>query len=282
MNSRRSGVECHEGELSILEITRFLRGGWKIILLSGVCGLTIAIFYLLAASKVYEAKAQVVMAQIASVNQFSYQGVSIEEPAKLISRLMSPSFLPANIKNICGVGGELLEGNAPVRPLESVKLSVSQANTVELTVYGATQEAAANCATNIFELIKSTQAQLVDPYFKVMKEKLLEDEDRLNKLRNFLTSSSKSDSSSAAFYLLNLDEIRQVQAEISTIKNILSSSANQGAHLVAPIYASGTPIAPKKLLSLIIGLFGGFLFGFICALGRQALINFKGSRRSEI
>lgn len=278
MNSRASSTDRCEGEISVLDIVRFLGAAWKAIALTGLCGLAISAIYLFFAPRIYEAKAQIVLNQIASTTQFSYQGIAIEDAAKLINRVSHASLTP-KIMSACDENENFKNGNAQSFLQRHIKLSASPSGLVDLIAYGSSREAAINCATTFFEFIKDTQAQLAEPYFINLRARLVDDEARLEKLRSFMNSSNgMGDSSKAAFYLLNLDEIRQIQGEIGIIRRLLNSSANQATHLNSPIYASSTPIAPRRFSIVMIGLFGGFLFGLIGVLGRQVFINLKNSR----
>jgi uncharacterized protein involved in exopolysaccharide biosynthesis len=63
--------------------------------------------------------------------------------------------------------------------------------------------------------------------------------------------------------------------ENASLKNIVASNDLRVARLVAPIYTSGNPIAPKKRNVLLVGLFGGLFLGLLFAFGRQIIPNLK-------
>jgi uncharacterized protein involved in exopolysaccharide biosynthesis len=55
------------------------------------------------------------------------------------------------------------------------------------------------------------------------------------------------------------------------LKNVVVSTDQRATRLVAPIYASDDPIAPKKNNVLLTGLFGGLFLGLLIAVGRQLI-----------
>ena len=47
--------------------------------------------------------------------------------------------------------------------------------------------------------------------------------------------------------------------------------------MVAPIFASDTPIAPKKRIVLAAGLLGGLFLGLLIAFARQMVLKLKSA-----
>ena len=78
-----------------------------------------------------------------------------------------------------------------------------------------------------------------------------------------------------AAYLSTRDEIRFLLDEITALKNVVASNENRATRLVAPIYASDNPVAPKKRNILLAGLFGGLFLGLMISIGRQIIPNLK-------
>ena len=263
-------------EISLMDILRFLKNAWKTISISGVAGIALSIAYLAIAPKQYEATAQIFMAQLGTTNNNPNPlGVNIEEPALLVSRMSLPtSFTPQTIA-ACGLvdinnSGATLAKGIKLAPAKGV------ANVVELKTFGPSQEAALSCANAIFELIKTTQSQILMPYIEEAKIKLADDEARLAKAKDLVARADKSGSVMSAAYLSTRDEIRYLLDEITALKNVVTSNQNRMTHLVAPIYASDLPISPKKPMALAGGLFGGLFLGLLIALARQMIARIKG------
>lgn len=264
-------------EISLLDILHFLKNAWKTIAIFTLVGLALSITYLAVIPKQYEAIAQVAMAQIGAANNnniLNPLGINIEKPSLLIVRLSQPTSFPAQVLGACGVD----EGaNAAATLSKSIKLGLPKGvdNVVELKTFGKSPEAVLTCAQAIFDLIKATQAQMVAPYIGEAKLKLTDDNERLAKAKELLAKADKSGSAMGAAYLSTRDEIRFLLDEITALKNVVTSNQSRATQLIAPIYASDTPIAPKKRVALATGLFGGLFLGLMLALGRQMWIKFK-------
>jgi LPS O-antigen subunit length determinant protein (WzzB/FepE family) len=271
-----SQEQINESEISLLDILIFLKCSYKLLVLFGIIGVVVSFGYLLIAPKQYQASAQIQMAQIGAANNNNINplGVNIEEPALLIARLSSPTSYTPEIAQACGLDSakdaqELLS--------KSVKLTIPKgvANVVDLKIIGASPEASINCAQAVFGLIKTTQAQIINPYIEEAKVKLLDNQERLAKAKDLVMKADKSGSAMGAAYLSTRDEIRFLLDEITALKNVVASNDNRATRLVAPIYASDDPIAPKKRNVLLVGLFGGLFLGLMIAIGRQIIPSLK-------
>lgn len=283
MNTQEVGQP--NDEISLLDILDFFKKSWKVITVCGFLGPILAVAYLLLTPKQYEAVAQIAMAQISATNNNNNNnlnplGVNIEEPSLLIARLSQPTSFPAQVLGACGVD----EGvNAAAKLSKSIKLATPKgvANVVELKTFGKSSEAALTCAQAIFEQIKTTQAQIVAPYIADAKIKLDDDIERLQKAKDLVAKADKSGSAMGAAYLSTRDEIRFLLDEITALKNVVTTNQSRATRLIAPIYASDTPIAPKKRVALAAGLFGGLFLGLMLALARQLWVKLKADVQEQ-
>nr|WP_255533727.1 Wzz/FepE/Etk N-terminal domain-containing protein [Polynucleobacter sp. es-MAR-4] len=265
-----------EGDISFIDILCFLKSVYKIIAIAGVAGLVISVGYLTVIPKQYEAVAQIAMAQVSAANNNTnnkpnFLFVNIEEPALLIARLSLPTSFTPQVIEACGFQDQ---ANAALALSKSIKLTAPKgiANLVELTTFGPTSQSAQECNLGVFELIKTTQSQIVAPYITDVKVILDDDIERLAKARELVSRADKSGSAIGAAYLSTRDEIRDLLNEIAMLRNVVISSQNRATRLVAPIYANNTPIAPKKVMVLAAGIFGGLCLGILIALVRQAVL----------
>ena len=267
----------NEGDISLVDILRFLKHSHKTILIFGALGAIAAIAYLLIAPKLYQATATIAMAQIAVANNnnLSPLGINIEEPALLMARLSIPTSFNLQTTTACR-----LENSQDASSLlaKRVKFALPKGvgNALELSTFDNSPDAAINCAKAVFELIKTTQEQIGTPLIEEAKSKLANDTLRLAAAKELVVKVDKSGAaSSAVAYLSTMDEIRFLLDEISTLQNIVVSNQNRATRLIAPIYASDMPIAPKKLIALLAGLLGGLFLGLAFALVRQILTKLK-------
>lgn len=278
MPSNNSEFAQQDREISLLDILRFLKSAYKTITITGVVGLATAIAYLAIAPKQYEAVVQIAMAQIGTSsninnignNSVNPLGINIEEPSLLISRLSSPTSFTPEVLGVCKTDTDL---NSSAALAKVIKLASPRgvANIVELRTFAASPQDAKSCAKAIFELIKSTQAQIMAPYVEEARIKLLDDEERLHKARDLVAKADKSGSAMGAAYLSTRDEIRFLMDEITALKNVVTSNQSRATRLIAPIYTSDIPIAPNKRMALAGGLVGGLFLGLLIALARKVI-----------
>lgn len=266
-------------EISLLDILRFIKVTYKTIVIPGIIGLAGAIAYLVVTPKQYEAIAQIAMAQIAAANNnnnnnLSPLGINIEEPPLLIARLTQPTSFTSQVIDACKADSVSNPGAALAKFIKLVPPK-GIANVVELKTIGTSPQDAQLCAEAIFELIKTTQAQIVAPYVEEAKIKLIDSEGRLAKAKELVAKADKSDSAMGAAYLSTRDEINFLLDEITALKNVVTSNQNRATRLIAPIYASDVPIAPKKLVVLAGGLLGGLFLGLLVAMARQFMAKLK-------
>jgi len=259
--------------ISLLDVLCFLKGSYKTIAITGVVGVVFSLIYLAITPKQYEATAQIVLAQIGIPNtkypstNLSPLGINIEEPALVISRLSLPSSFLGGANSECGFDDRPDSINTMIKTLKFGVIK-GVTNVIEIRALGASPEAAKVCANAIFELIKTTQTKILSPYIEEAKILLAYDEVSLQKAKALLSNADKVGSQISGVYLATRDEIHYLLDEIAYLKSVVASSPNRLTHLIAPIYASDTPISPKKWMAFLVGVFGGLLLGFVVALAR--------------
>jgi LPS O-antigen subunit length determinant protein (WzzB/FepE family) len=155
---------------------------------------------------------------------------------------------------------------------------------VELKTVGPTPEAASTCAQAIFELIKTSEAQIQAPYLEETQTRLVEDKSRLDQAKALVARADKSGAAMSAAYLSTRDEIKYLLDEITTLQNVVSGGQYRATRLVSPIYASDNPVAPKKRIALLAGLMGGLFLGLLIAFARQmwAKLNSQNNEAGKV
>ena len=271
-NQRESSHE--QQEISLIDILSFFNGHYKTIVIFTIAGVALSALYLVATPKRYEATAQIAMAQITSNLGLQPQGINIEDPALLVTRFSLPTSFTPEVVNSCGVDSGT---NRTVAPIKFIKLTVPKGvnNVVELNVFGASWQEANSCANAIFELIKTTQAEIAAPYIAAAQTKLDDDIERLSKAKELIAKADKLGSAMGATYLSTRDEIRFLLDEITVLKNIVASSKNGATRLISPIHASDIPVAPKERVALAAGLFGGLSFALLLVWFRRMRVKLK-------
>jgi hypothetical protein len=225
-------------------------------------GLVFASLYISQIPDSYRASAKIRVTQITS-NPLSPIGINIEEPSELLVRLRSPSTYGFAEQQACG-------GRKNLNPANVVTASIPRGtpNIVDITVHADSQDEAMTCATSIFEFIKSSQWQILQPFINNSKLSLEEYKAQLSDYRAFANKKNKPPDQSDGS-LLNLGQMIKIQEQIFILQNILRTSENRQAVLISPIYVDKIP--KVKIIFLIIGLFCGGLSGFLIGLGREKL-----------
>ncbi len=271
--SKINESDLSESEISLVDVIEFLQESWKTIAGFTVLGIAGAALFIWVIPKQYEASAQIKMAQIPNVNNNNNNninplGINIEEPQALISRMVLPTSYPKETIALCGLADQKDADGALAR---KVKLSIPKGvgGTVDLKIRHTSKDTANACINAIYQLIKSTQAQLIAPYIDEASKKLRIEEDRLGRATQVIAKADKSGAAVSAAYLATRDEIRYLLDQISSLQNIITGNESRAAHLTAPIYVKDQPVFPQRRNSLLVGLLLGGFLGLILALARK-------------
>jgi hypothetical protein len=225
----------------------------------------------------YQATAQIQMAQIsANSNNTNPLGVNIEDPNLLMARLRLPSTFSNQEIKACDfesaeAPSEALVKIAKFSPVKGV-LSM-----IELKVNRDSKEVAITCAQSLFENIKASQNEIIKPYIEEAKTLLVKYQERLTNSQALVSRADKSGAALSAAYLANRDEVKFLTEEILRLNTFITTADTRQAKLVSPIYASDIPVAPKKKIALIVGLFAGLFLGLLLMLGKRSYQAYKAS-----
>jgi capsular polysaccharide biosynthesis protein len=266
-----------EDEISLKDIVDFLVESWKAIILTGLLGLLGSIAYLWVTPNQYQATAQIQMAQIsASNNNTNPLGVNIEDPNLLMARLKLPTSYSAQEFKACGfessaTPSETLAASAKFSAVKGV------GSMIELKINRDKKETAIACAKSLFENIKASQNEIIKPYTEEAKTLLVKYQDRLTNSQSLVSRADKSGAALSAAYLANRDEVKFLTEEILRLNTFITTADSRQAKLVSPIYASDVPVAPKKKIALIAGLFAGLFLGLLLMLGKRGYQAYKAA-----
>jgi capsular polysaccharide biosynthesis protein len=274
--SEQSFNQSFEDEISLKDIIDFLIESWKAILVTGLLGVLVSAAYLIVTPNQYQATAQIQMAQISASNNNNANplSVNIEEPNLLLTRLKLPTTYSDEVIKACGFEN----ASSPAESLaSSAKFSAVKGvgSMIELKINRDSREIAINCAQALFESIKTSQNQIIKPYIEESKALLVKYEARLANSQSLVSRADKSGAALSAAYLANRDEVKFLTEEILRLNTFITTADTRQAKLVSPIYASDIAVFPKKTMILIIGLMVGLFLGFLFAIGKKALKNYK-------
>ena len=277
----QSTLQEEGGEISLLDILDFLKNAWKTITAFAVFGLVGAVIYLVVVPPMYEATAQIRMAQISQVNPANPFGTNVEDPTSLIARMQFPTNYTEQVISSCGYQDK---PQAALALSKAAKLSIPKgvANTVELKVLAPNQKLAASCAQAIFTQIAQMQEQFSRVFVEEARLKLATDNERIDAARKLIAKADQSGSAMSAAYLSARDELTYFLTDREKMFDLINSVKSRGTRLDSPIYASDKPVSPKKKMSLLSGLFGGLFLGLLIALGRKVLGKLKSEARGVL
>lgn len=278
--SSESYLNSEQEEISLVDILDFVKASYRWVLGFTALGIGFALIYLLMTPAQYEASVQIAMAQVSAANNnnnnnnLSPLGINIEEPALLIARMSSPASFNEVTVNACGLRaqpnpGQILASSIKLTPVKNVS------NVVELKAIGLSPQEAKACASAVFELIKTTQAQLIAPYIQEAQTKFAQDQKRLLSAQQVVANADKSGQAMSASFLATRDEIRYLLDRMAALQDLIAGSQARETRLIAPIYVSDHPVAPKKRPILFGGLLSGLLLGALVAFVRQKVDKLK-------
>ena len=266
-------LEAKEDEISLFDIFLFFKNEYKFILGFTLLGFLGAALYLWIVPKQYEVIGQIKMAQIANVNNnnnnnVSPLGANVEEPQALIARMGIPTTYPKETIALCGLA-EQEDGGSVLAKKVKLSLPKGLGGTVDLEIRDTSKEVAQACANAIYELVKTSQAQLIAPYVEEASKKQTIEKERLSRATEFIARADKSGSGVSGAYLATRDEIRYLVDQISTLQAVINGNESRAARLVAPIYVKDQPVFPQKGTGLLLGLLLGGFLGLLLAVARK-------------
>lgn len=264
----------NEAEISLLDILEFLKNSWKSIAGFAIAGLLGGIGYLVVTPPMYEATAQIRMAQISQINSANPFGVTIEDPNSLIARMQFPTNYSAQVIGACDYQDR---AQAALALSKNVKLTIPKGavNTVELKFLAPSAQTAENCAQAIFMQAVTLQDQLSKAFVKEAITKLAADNERIEAAKKLIAKLDQSGGAISAAYLSARDELTFFLTDREKMVDLINSVRDRGTSLVSPIYVTEKPVFPKKVMSLVAGLLGGLVLGLLIALAHKMMVKLK-------
>lgn len=261
-------------EICIMDVVNFLSNSWRAILAFGCFGATTSIAYLFIVPNQYEAITQIGVAQIRQNNSSEK---ALEEPTSLIYRMRNPSSYSEEVINACAYQEKREPSLALSRDL---KFSVPKgvANTIELRVISPMPLLALSCSQAVFDRLRNLQEQTAEPLRKEAEVKLVYENESIDAAKKLILKVDQSGGLMTGAYLAARDELSYFLIERQKTTDLIKSLNSRSTRLTSPIYVHESPIAPKKGISIGVGLIGGLFFGIIFLLLRQIYLRLKNER----
>lgn len=268
--SKQSFNQIEDNKILLKYIIKFWVEYWRLIFFGGLLGILGSIGFLMITPSEYQATALIQMAQIGANNNTNPLGVNLEEPNQLIARLRLPSTYSYEVIKVCGFENV----SSPAETLaSSAKFSAVKgvSSMVELKINRYSRDIAIDCAQALFETIKTSQNEIIQPYIEESKTLLNKYERRLTVSQSLGLGSDKLGSSLSAACLANHEEVKLLNEEALRLSTLIAIANSRRAKLASPIFVADAPAYPKTKVSLIVGLIVGVSLSFLFVMGKKAL-----------
>jgi uncharacterized protein involved in exopolysaccharide biosynthesis len=283
-------------EISLYDVWRILAEGWSWIVGGTIAGLVGAVIYLAATPPQFEAMALIQIGQIGQIGQVGQAGQTglvgvapIEAPARVVERLMFPTFKKAIVKRLeweGSVRGAVYEGSLMAKTSKATDL-------VELRVRGLTREDAANSLNATIEHLAFLHREAVQPVVESLRAELNEIEAENSEIGKVLIELKRM--AWAQRQLAARD--RFIETMISTQLSIATEARKKELRrremlyrdMISLIGKSGTgvfvdslvpeaPILPRREKALMLGTLGGLFFGLMALALRRAWQSLRAAK----
>ena len=306
MNTENTAApSVSDDEISVYDLWRMLVDGWYWILGGGVVGASLAAAYLSIATPRYEALALIQIGQIGQVGQIGQIGqvgdfgqtmparqggvVPVETPARVIERIMFPTFTSAIVKKL-GWGGDvrgaIFEGSLKAMIAKGTDL-------IELRVRGLTKDDAASSLRATVEHLALLHKDVAQPVIESLQTELseisaeakeasktLSDLQRMVKRQTQVALPDRVGESVlyaqlSATYENRIRELRRKEAQY---RQWISFTGKVATGTFAGPSVPDAPVSPRKGQTLIAGALGGVLLGALVSILRSSGQRRRGAR----
>lgn len=269
-------TSSNEGEeLNVWELLDHIKVGWRWIAGGAVAGLVGAVGFVMVVPPQYEASAVIQTATVGSAAAgSSTKGAEVEPVAQTLERMKLATFYTNDLLNACDVKSL---SNPRQALSNAIKPTLVKGNSLIQVSYRAKSvEVAEACLAAVLDQLAKTQEAIAAPIIKTLREQYNLTKAQLDEAERFQRVIEKRamalDPSDTKFSqsMLMLNAALSKREEISKLRKLfidqgvqLSEPLTQGAKLLEPIYASDRAIFPKKTLTVVGGLVGGFFAGLL-------------------
>jgi uncharacterized protein involved in exopolysaccharide biosynthesis len=267
-------IELDEDGINLADIVDFAQKSWKTVALWSATGLIGGAGYAFVATPKYLATANIQTAKVA--------GTDVEAPALLVEKLKLPSYYTKATFDACGLNDLAEPGVAIATALKPTLMKT--APIISISYKAKSQEAATGCIDAVMADIRANQALIAKPAIEqkniqlaALKQKLDGAEQMANlmpaKKQNFDFNDPKFSGASLllATSLAKADEVKNLKAQISDLEIQLQEPQTKETYFTTPVYASPKPVEPKKLITILGGLFGGAVLSVVYLLARTQI-----------
>jgi capsular polysaccharide biosynthesis protein len=251
--------------LSLKDFLLIVKKSWISILIFAIFGFSCAYVVLQFTPNIYLATVQIQLSQIRGSN---YEWSNLEDPNLLIARMRSPASFSDKSQSVCQYPSGL-------EMVKNIQFSLIKASppTVEIGVKNLSPELSLKCTEAVVGDLKNYEADLVGKKIIQNKEWLQYYLERMNKLKLEYPQLPTAQSIVAPVdQIAAKDQISWMTNKIMSLDSVIRFADEGAGRLLSPIYASPTPVSPKRLIIEIAALLLGLLIGLFTSICRYAYL----------
>jgi hypothetical protein len=255
-----------DDEISLIDILLFLKSSIFNIVISTFACLVIGISYYFYTPSIYEATANIQMAQVA--------GNSVESPTILLEKIKLPLYFSPNVWRAC----DTQEDTKPSRKIaQKINPTLNKsAPFISFTVQGKTTQEARECLNAVIADIKIKQEEIAKPILEQKKNQLkqiaekielAEEAAKIFPMYKLKESFPDAQFSSRTFVLgtilNNAKELKDLRNSVNDIEVSLTEPQTKSTFLSSPMYAPESAINKRPVFTLGICLMLGIFLGLL-------------------
>lgn len=184
--------DSFDDEISFTDVVLFLQEYWRTIVAAEAVAIALVVGYLLVTPKVFEATAQIQVAQVGPFGSSTVSGSSrnVEEPRLLNARLRIPTTYGQPALEACGLQDRARDRELLVGSIVTSSSPVGTESVVVKVRLGSPGEAE-QCTHGIFGMIKSQQKEMAEASIAHARQRLTLVEARLVGVATSLIAQAK-------------------------------------------------------------------------------------------
>lgn len=254
-------------ELTPMDLLKHLRNKSSIIVIFGLLGLAVSTAFLISDQERYKATA------IIEMGSFGLEKQNIESPTVLISHFNKLfNKLDTTIDDKCG--DKVSRVKAGLGGKNGINLIQIGTDSIRINAIALSPEFAKACVNSIADYIIENQNHVLIQKLERMKRQLEKVNMRIAEDKVLLGANNVNRGQNNQAVFLLTDRLRSLEDERDRLFLEINAVVTN-PHLVTPIDVSDKPIYPKKLRSLVTGLFGGLFLGVLAVIGFRVIASLR-------
>lgn len=292
MSQRIENLDKEPDGLTVSEVIEKLRLSWRWLLGGAFVGVLGGGMFLALVAHQYDASAVIQPATVGmpSASNSTTKGTDVESASQTLERLKLSGFYNDDVLVACNVSDLPDPRQAIVKKMKPVLIKGNAL--IQISYTADSPKDAESCLVAIINQLTKVQSQIAAPIIKTLEEQRLLTKQQLadaekvqSQIEHRMMTLNPSDAKFSSFTLMlgtalsKREEIARLRKVYNEQSLLLSEPMTQPVKLLEPIYTQTSPVYPKKMLSILIGLTAGIFLGALLFYGYSRHTN---STRSAI